>query len=173
MPGHKDFGGYGTNADYLVARIARDRPDILERMKAGEYTSVLQAARDAGIVRQPLPPEEQALERLLEAWSKANLEDRQLFLALVEEEVAASDRGEYLNLVPPNTARMKAQWKRTSVPAEGADIPELEALLQPGRSVSEIARQLGVTYRTIARWRAGQSRPSQALREKLIELAKG
>ena len=29
-----------TNADYLTARIARDRPDILERMKAGEYPSV-------------------------------------------------------------------------------------------------------------------------------------
>jgi hypothetical protein len=25
----------GTSADYLTARIARDRPDILERMKAG------------------------------------------------------------------------------------------------------------------------------------------
>lgn len=26
----------GTRADYLTARIARDRPDILERMKAGD-----------------------------------------------------------------------------------------------------------------------------------------
>ncbi len=32
---------YGsTNADYLTARIARDRPDILERMKAGDYKRV-------------------------------------------------------------------------------------------------------------------------------------
>jgi len=35
---------YGTNADYLTARIARDRPDILDGMKAGEYTSVRAAA---------------------------------------------------------------------------------------------------------------------------------
>jgi len=28
-----------TNADYLTARIARDRPDILERMQAGAYKS--------------------------------------------------------------------------------------------------------------------------------------
>jgi hypothetical protein len=35
-----------TNADYLTARIARDRPDILERMKAGEYPSVRAAAID-------------------------------------------------------------------------------------------------------------------------------
>jgi len=26
----------GTNPDYLTARLARDRPDILERMKAGD-----------------------------------------------------------------------------------------------------------------------------------------
>jgi hypothetical protein len=30
----------GSSADYLTARIARDRPDILERMKAGEFSSV-------------------------------------------------------------------------------------------------------------------------------------
>jgi len=41
----------GTSADYLTARIARDRPDILERMKAGEYPSVRRAAMDAGIVK--------------------------------------------------------------------------------------------------------------------------
>lgn len=30
----------GSNdADYLTARIARDRPDVLERMKAGEFKS--------------------------------------------------------------------------------------------------------------------------------------
>lgn len=39
----------GTGADYLTARIARDRPDILERMKAGEYRSVRAAALDAGL----------------------------------------------------------------------------------------------------------------------------
>ena len=44
---------YGsTNADYLTARIARDRPDILERMKAGEFPSVRAAALEAGIVRR-------------------------------------------------------------------------------------------------------------------------
>jgi hypothetical protein len=170
MPGHKDFGGYGTNATYLVGRIARDRPDILERMMAGEYnaTGVRHAARDAGILRGPLSPEDKGLERLLEAWSKAGLQDRQLFLALLAEEIEAASRGEYLSQVPPRRGGPPPYN-----PAAGAEIPELEALLQAGRSVSEIASRLGVTYRTIARWRASQSRPSQALREKLIELAKG
>jgi len=29
----------GNNPEYLTARIARDRPDILERMKAGERSN--------------------------------------------------------------------------------------------------------------------------------------
>jgi hypothetical protein len=33
----------GAHADYLTARIARDRPDIWERMKNGEFTSVAAA----------------------------------------------------------------------------------------------------------------------------------
>ena len=38
-----------SNADYLSSRIARDRPDIWERMKRGEFKSVAAAAREAGI----------------------------------------------------------------------------------------------------------------------------
>ena len=37
--------------DRLTSRIARDRPDILDRMKAGEFSSVRKAALEAGIVR--------------------------------------------------------------------------------------------------------------------------
>lgn len=43
-----------ARAAYLTARIARDRPDIWERMKNGEFTSVAAAAREAGIaVKNP------------------------------------------------------------------------------------------------------------------------
>jgi hypothetical protein len=41
----------GNRSDYLVACIPRDRPDILERMKSGEFTSVREAARETGIIR--------------------------------------------------------------------------------------------------------------------------
>ena len=54
----------GPTAEYLTRRIARDRPDILERMKAGEFPSVRQAALEAGIVKPsfqcPLDPERAA-----------------------------------------------------------------------------------------------------------------
>ena len=45
--------GYGTDADYLTARIARDRPDILDRMKTGEYASVRAAARATLLAARP------------------------------------------------------------------------------------------------------------------------
>jgi len=44
-----DQGGNGVK--YLAARIARDRPDILNRMKAGEFRSIHQAAIEAGITK--------------------------------------------------------------------------------------------------------------------------
>jgi len=44
-PGRK----FGTNVDYLARRIARDRPDVLERMAAGEFRSVRAAAIEANI----------------------------------------------------------------------------------------------------------------------------
>jgi hypothetical protein len=50
--GNANIKASDNNADYLTARIARDRPDILERMKGGEYASVRQAALEAGIVRK-------------------------------------------------------------------------------------------------------------------------
>lgn len=42
---------HGNSADYLTARIARDHPEVLERMKVGEFRSVRQAAIAAGIVK--------------------------------------------------------------------------------------------------------------------------
>lgn len=40
----------GTSAEYLTRRIARDHPDILKRMQAGEFRSVRAAALEAGIM---------------------------------------------------------------------------------------------------------------------------
>jgi len=72
---------HGTSADYLARRIARDRPDILERMKAGEYRSVRSAAKDAGIVREKTP-----IEQLQHWWQKASEEERTMFLNSVTSE---------------------------------------------------------------------------------------
>jgi hypothetical protein len=71
-------GSHSTT--YLTARIARDRPDILERMKAGEFRSVTAAAVAAGIKVYPTP-----LESLRLAWKKATEAERQQFLTEIHQ----------------------------------------------------------------------------------------
>ena len=56
----------GNDSDYLTRRIARDFPDILKRMKAGEFNSVRAAAKEAGIVKDPT-----GLQLLHRAWRLA------------------------------------------------------------------------------------------------------
>lgn len=77
-------GEGGNSADYLTARIARDRPDILEGMKEGKYRSVRQAAIEAGIVnaktRYSLPDDPVAAGRYL-----AQRVDKDWLLAMVDE----------------------------------------------------------------------------------------
>jgi len=73
--------GRGNSADYLTARIARKYPDILERMKAGEFPSVRQAAIEAGIVRV-----RNGFDQLLKSWRKANPEERRRFLGVIHTE---------------------------------------------------------------------------------------
>jgi hypothetical protein len=70
----------GNRREYLVARIARDRPDILERMKAGEFASIWEAARVAGIVRDTrmaLKGNAPLVEQVKRLWDKASPEERQ------------------------------------------------------------------------------------------------
>ena len=46
--------GYGGSIDKISARLARDYPEIWERMKRGEFASAADAAREAGLkVDQP------------------------------------------------------------------------------------------------------------------------
>jgi hypothetical protein len=61
----------GNRSGYLVARMARDRPDILERMKAGEFTSVREAAREAGIIKDV-----SLVNQIVRLWAKATPEER-------------------------------------------------------------------------------------------------
>jgi hypothetical protein len=66
----------GNSREYLTARIARDRPDILERLQAGEFPTIWSAARAAGVLKQHT-----ALEQLRRAWAKASPAERAQFLS--------------------------------------------------------------------------------------------
>jgi hypothetical protein len=70
----------GNRREYLVNRIARDRPDILEQMNAGAFASVWEAARAAGIVRDTrtaLKGDAPLVAQILALWQRATPEERQ------------------------------------------------------------------------------------------------
>ena len=67
--------GLGNAADYLTARLKRDHDEIFERLAAGEFTSVRQAAIAAGIVKVA-----SVLEQLRKVWAKASEADRRTFM---------------------------------------------------------------------------------------------
>jgi len=73
---------FGTNAEYLTARIARDYPEIHERMKAGEYTSVRRAAIDAGIIRELTN-----VEKIQKLWLKMTPEEKEEFQIWATEQL--------------------------------------------------------------------------------------
>lgn len=55
----------GTSAAYLAGRLRRDRPDIADRLAAGEFPSVRAACREAGIVKDKPPNPEADAKRIL------------------------------------------------------------------------------------------------------------
>lgn len=65
----------GNSTDYLARRIAKNRPDILARMQAGEFPSVRAAAKEAGIIK-----DKTTLEQLSTLWKKATEKERAQFL---------------------------------------------------------------------------------------------
>lgn len=67
--------GAGTSADYLTARLKRDHDEIFQRLAAGEFASVRQAAIAAGIVKVP-----SVLDQLRKLWAKAPEADRRIFM---------------------------------------------------------------------------------------------
>jgi hypothetical protein len=91
-------GNRGTSAAYLTARLARDRPDILARLRAGDYPSVRAAAKDAGLVKEPSP-----LQLVQKAWRKAKLQEREDIGAWITDQLAAMKaqrQGEDLDAQP-------------------------------------------------------------------------
>lgn len=78
--GSHDYLDIGRGTDYRIARLQRDRPDILEGLKEGQYRSVRQAAIAAGIVKDrptvtvPLDDPAKAAAMLKQRLTGADLE---------------------------------------------------------------------------------------------------
>jgi len=126
------------------------------------------AAVEAGIIKKP-PPEEAGLQRLLDAWGKADLGARAAFLWLAEDEIdAVGDRLLVNELAPP---RSRGTGPRPYRKREGEmSVPDVEKLIDRGWSVTALAKEVGVTYRTLSRWRWGQTKPNQEQRQRLSQL---
>jgi len=67
--------------DRRVAQIAARRPDVLEKMKNGEYPSVRAAQIDAGIIRELT-----LLEKAQKLWLRMPQEDRVIFQDWIEHQ---------------------------------------------------------------------------------------
>jgi hypothetical protein len=78
----------GNKPGYLLARLARDRPDLLGAFERGEYPSARAAAIAAGIIKPPTP-----YQVLCRAWEKASGEERHRFWKEVAEDTPYDEGG--------------------------------------------------------------------------------
>lgn len=73
----------GTSQAYLLRRLARDAPETLDRVKAGEFKSARAAAIEAGIItsfpslqlKEPSPTAQKLLSKKGKEWCLALLEE--------------------------------------------------------------------------------------------------
>ena len=148
----KRFGYYGNSAVYLASRILRDNKQIFNRLEGGELNSVRAAAIEAGIIAAPLHIEDRSLNKLVSAWRSADLESRQIFLSVFDDEIDAAQNGELLNVVPVRRGN-NTTYKPTVI------IPEIEEQLERGATIGDVANHIGVSIRTIQAWRSGKTKP--------------
>ena len=79
LSNRKKLQGGGTGADYTLRRLARDAPNLLDKIESGEL-SVNAAAIRAGIRKKPTP-----LSQLVKWWKKATAEEQAEFLKRKDE----------------------------------------------------------------------------------------
>jgi hypothetical protein len=65
-------GNGGNNSGYLLRKLAREKPEILERYECGEFDSVKAAARAAGII----PPKLTRFEQIVKWLPSLSAEER-------------------------------------------------------------------------------------------------
>jgi len=66
----------GTSAKYRIAKLKRDHPDIAQRLMNGEFKSVSQAEREAGIAR----PLFTKVQKVINAYNKLSGDEKDEFI---------------------------------------------------------------------------------------------
>jgi transposase-like protein len=115
------------------------------------------------------------LEQLIKAWGKCSLEDRQEFLYMLTDgednefnrtmDETETDSTIYKELIESIEARRKPRTFAYKPKKEA--IPELERLIESGITIVDIAKQIGVSDRTLRRWRWGHAKPKPDAIEKI------
>ena len=150
---------YGNSATYLIARIKRDRPDIIDEFLRridtkgwNKNTDTLRAiAREMGYLPNP-DHDEKLLTEMLRMWNKADDDTRAVFEWLKDEPVLRIKGG-------------NEPWQfDESAPSELVESVK-------ARNMSEIARHCGVSRESVRRWARGQAKPRAEPLAKLKELA--
>lgn len=67
----------GNSSTYRIAKLKRDAPEFAERLQAGEFKTVREAERAAGL---PVPPKLTRVERVKNAFSRLNDDEKREFL---------------------------------------------------------------------------------------------
>lgn len=76
----------GNSSEYLLGRLKRDHPEIVERIESGELTSIRKAAIAAGIIKpKDSDSTRSPLSRLKQYWKKASAKECQEFLQWVKD----------------------------------------------------------------------------------------
>ena len=92
---------------YWQRRLAREHPEIAERLRSGEIPSVRAAAIEAGLIRERKP-----LDDLRRAWAKAARGERRAFLAEVGATAPVVDHD---RLAKMSDDELSAELKRASL----------------------------------------------------------
>jgi hypothetical protein len=67
---------YGNSSTYRIGKLKRDHPDVARRLEAGEFKTVAEAERAAGIGRPKMTP----VEKVKRAYSKLSDDEKHRFL---------------------------------------------------------------------------------------------
>ena len=131
----------GTGSSYLLGRMIFKHPEVIEQWKSAGYDcSIHQLAIRAGILPD-IAPEDRALENLMTAWKRADVETREVFLALIEDWEETPDR----------------RHGPRAIISEGA--PDVLVKLRARMPMSDLAKALGVSRETVRRWCTGKVQP--------------
>jgi hypothetical protein len=71
---------YGTQSEYLKARLAKHHKTIFEQFKAGKYKSVRAAAIAAGIIEPQTP-----VQQVQAGWKRATLDDKKKIIIWIQD----------------------------------------------------------------------------------------